>query len=240
MTTREALAKAAQDFLIAVAQVAKAELGCNPRRIQHSTWMVRTTPHSMSSQELEREVFDGIAVSMICQKQMRDDFPQAQALVTILAEFGIPSNETWFGFLLPLVHNWLELPAPFEFEETAISEILDEFVETVVDDKVITRSQDAIEHLGLPCDTVVLEDGISIRPITEDELWEFGNTDHRKWLLPHFLTMPNVEWKILDIKLTHDRQIVFPASAIEIIRSAVDCTPMIGQKGLGEVGGVGH
>lgn len=215
------MAKAAQDFLKAVAQAAKVELGYNPRRIQRGMWMVRTTPNSMAGQEFERDVFDGAAVSIMCQKKMHDDFPQLQVLEAILVELGIPSNETWFGFLLPLVHHWLELPAPFEFEEKAISRILNEFVEAIVDSTVMTRSRDAIEHLGLPFDTVAMEDGISIRPITDDELWEFCDVDRREWLLPHFLTGPNVEWKVLDIKLTHDRQRSFPFSAIEIVRQAM-------------------
>lgn len=220
MVTRQALATTARDFLKAVAETAKAELGSHPERLQRSTWMVRTGPSGMSSREFERKVFPRAAVSRMYQIEIRDDFPQAQALGAALAAAGIPAEEMRYGFFLPLVHHWLELPDPFAFEETATSKVLDEFVDAVIDGRVVTRSRHAIDWLDLTSEAVALEKGISIRRVTEDELWEFGDIDRLEWQFPHFLSMPSEEWKILDIEVQYVRQEVYPPRIGEAVREA--------------------
>jgi hypothetical protein len=107
-------------------------------------------------------------------------------LTEALVEAGIPIEETRYGFLMPLLHHWLELPDPFAFEEGAISQVLEEFCGAVVDKSVVTTSRDAILLLDLASGPVLLEEGVSIRPIYESELWEFGDVE-RFWPLPPFL-----------------------------------------------------
>lgn len=221
MVSRETVATAARDFLEAVAEVAKVQLGSHPQRVQRSQWMVSTGPGTWSSKQFERKVFDGAEVSNMYQiRMMRDDFRQRQQLRAVLAAAGIPAEQVEYGFFLSLVHHWIELPDPFAFEETAISRVLDEFVNAVVDGRVVTRSLDAIGRLDLVSGPVVLETGVSIRPVTEEELWEFGSMGLR-WVFPSALTVPSEEWNILDIELRHERQEVNPPVIFEVIRGAV-------------------
>lgn len=219
--TREIVVSAARDCLNAVAEAAKGELGPHPERLQRSVWMVRTKPSVMSGKEFERKVFDRASVWIMYQKQMRNGSSEQRRLGAVLAAAGIPSEETWYGFFLPLIHHWLELPDPFTFEEAGISRVLDEFVDAVVDGTVVTRSREAIGLLDLNCGSVVLEEAISIRPVAEDELWEFGEIHTPQWQFPHFLTMPSEEWKILDIRLRHVREKVFLPGIIDVLRGAV-------------------
>lgn len=205
MVTKETVAGAARDFLKAVAEVAKARLGPRPEHSQRSQWMVRTGPGSLSSKECKRKVFDRASVSRVYQAEMMEaDFLEQRRLKTILTAAGVPAEQTWYGFFLPLVNHWLELPAPFEFQEIAISQVLDEFVTAVIDAQVVERSLDAIVSLDLASGCVVLEKGVSIRTVTEEELWQFGTIDpfslHRS-----FQRIPSEKWNILDIEVEYSR-----------------------------------
>ena len=72
-------------------------------------------------------------------------------------------------------------------------------------------SQFAIEGLTLAVSPILLEDNIIIRQITEDELWDLGDIDKKN---QHFyssnpFTYLDDSWKILEIKLQHDRKSPF-------------------------------
>ena len=71
MTTNAEVIEAAYNFLRAVADTLKANLGKYPKRLQRSTWMVHTSPSRMSSQEFTREIFNRITASMVYQTKLR-------------------------------------------------------------------------------------------------------------------------------------------------------------------------
>ena len=52
MVSRHILAEVAVDFLKAVAEATKAQLGGIPERTQRSIWMVHTGPDTMSGNDL--------------------------------------------------------------------------------------------------------------------------------------------------------------------------------------------
>ena len=224
MPSRDTVAEAALQFLQVVAKAAEAELGRRPERIQRSEWMVYTSPSGMSSKLLERKVFNGPSVSMMYQTTlMGSDFPEQKRLTEVLVAAGIAVEETRYGFLLPLLHHWLELSDPFAFEEGAISRVLEEFCDAVIVKVVLTGSRDAILRLDLASGPVLLEEGISVRPIYENELWELGDVN-RFW--PPFpfsstpFNIPSEGWKVLDIQMRHTLERVHPPEVIEVIRRA--------------------
>jgi hypothetical protein len=224
MPSREVVAETALQFLRVVAKAAEAKSDKRPERLQRSQWMVHTSPSSMSSKLFERKVFNGLAVSIMYQTTlMSSDFPQQKQLTDMLVAAGIAIEETRYGFLLPLVHHWLELPDPFGFKEGDISQLLEEFGTAVLDKVVFISSRDAILSLDLTSGPVLLEKGVSVRPIYENELWELGDVD-RFWL-PSLLTstplnMASEDWKILDIQMRHTLERVHPSEVIEVKRSA--------------------
>lgn len=226
MPSREMVAEAALQFLQVLAKAAEAELGERPERIQHSEWMVHTTPSGgMSSKLFERKVFNGLAVSRMYQRTlMASDVPEQKPLTELLVVTGIAMEETRYAFLLPLLDHWLELPDPFAFEEGAISRVLEEFYDAVIDKVVLTRSRDVILGLDLASGPMLLEEGILIRPIYENMLWELGDVD-RLWVLFPLPSMPfNIpgeDWKILDIQIHHTLKRVDPPKHIQVMRRDV-------------------
>ena len=221
MVTGHILAKAARQFLEAVAEAAKGELCPDLKCVQHGMWMVQNGSGGRKSQEFEHEVINRRAVLMVCNFQICDGFPQQERLESMLTASGIPSRETEHQFLIPLVQCWLELPDPFAFEEATISRVLVEFANAVIEGVVVSRSRDVIERLSLKSGPVKLEEGVYIRPVTEDELWEFGDTTDLQLRFPHFLHAPSEDWNILDIEIGHPVQEVHPPKVIDVIREAV-------------------
>ena len=224
MVSKVIVKEIALDFLKAVAKVAEAQLGRHPKRLQRSIWMVPTGPSSRQSKTFNRKVFNRIAASNLCQTIFIDsDFPQQRRLKEILVMVGIQPEEVQYGFLLPLVHHWLELPDPFAFDESAVSQVIDEFTDAVIEGVVLTRSRDVIILLDLASGPISLEKGVSIRTVNEEELWELGDADSLWTFLPLpgvMGTMPGEDWKILDIQLQHVREEVHPPRAIEVIRES--------------------
>jgi len=154
---------------------------------------------------------------------MNSDLPEQKRLTEVLVAAGIAIEETRYGFLLPLLHRWLELSDPFAFEEGAISQVLEGFCDAVIDKVIFTWSRDAILQLDLACSPVLLEEGISIRPIYENELWELGDVGRSRSLFPFSsipVNMPSEDWKILDIQMRHTLERVHPPRVIEVIRGA--------------------
>ncbi|MBA7701748.1 hypothetical protein ES703_110493 [subsurface metagenome] len=178
MLSKSTLTKVALDYLRVVAKTLEAQLGRNPKSIQHSEWMVRTSPTSMSGQRFTRDIFDINRASMVYQTELlRTNPPEQQRLIKTLISAGIEQQETHYGFLVPLVHYWLRLEDPFALDEKQISRVLDEFSNAVLEGLILTRSRSAILLLELKAESLLLEKGIDIRPISANELWEFGNMD---------------------------------------------------------------
>jgi hypothetical protein len=70
MVTRDAVITAAEDFLKAVAEVAKERFSSSPQRLQRSMWMVKTGASTMSGQEFEHATFDLGCISTMYQLEL--------------------------------------------------------------------------------------------------------------------------------------------------------------------------
>ena len=224
MLSKSTLTEVALDYLRAVAKTLEAQVGRNPRYLQRSEWMVRTSPTSMSGREFTREVFDISKASMAYQTAfLHANPPQQQRLSEALVTAGIDPQETYYLFLFPLVHHWLELEDPFSFSGEQISKVLDEFSDAVLKGLILTNSRNAIVMLKLKAEPLSLEKGISIRPISANELWELGDMDNLRRLgsfQSDFLHFISEDWNILDIEIQHKRGRVYPPEVIETVHRA--------------------
>ena len=184
-----------------VSEAAITQFGPKPIRSQTSTWMVRTGPTGMTSQSFERESLDTQSVSMWYQGIRRDNAPAKGQLEQGLAAEGVQEGEFWYLFILPLVNTWLRRQQSLTWEETSATELLEEFADAVVDGRIISRSLGAISSLDLSASPLSLEDGVNLRFVTEEELWEYGRVDSFLEYGPVWERMPTPEWTILDIEL---------------------------------------
>lgn len=225
MLSKSTLTEAALDYLRVVAEKLKAQIGRHPKCLQHSEWMVRTSPTGMSSKEFSREVFDITRASMVYQtKILHANPPQQQQLIGALVIAGIEPRETHYGFLLPLVYHWLDLENPFEFYDKHISKILDEFSDVVLEGLILTKSRRVIQMLELKAGSLSLEKGISIRPISSNELWGLGEISDLKryqYYPGNPLSFVSEDWKILDVEIQHEREQVHPPAILESVHRAV-------------------
>lgn len=207
MVTKRELTDATVACLEAVASEAKREFGPNPKRIQKSQWMVKSNASSSSSRIFERTVFDHNKVDVWYQTTNHAELHELQQLEHLLLECGIPENELHYGFFTKLIQHWLDFSASCSVDQSVVSKVVNPFVDAVLNGYVVTRSRDAL--ITLPLDTVTsspiqLEQGVSIRPILEEELWEFGEIDS---ILQSFFIqeMPRTDWAILEVIDRHPR-----------------------------------
>ena len=223
MVTKEELSMASFDFLRAIAGMVKTELRSCPTHNQESTWMVRTGPGRMTGQKFTRSIFDRRAISMIYQKHSFDPFPEQENLENLLAQAGIEIQAIRYGYTLPLIYWWLDAPNPFALNKQDLSIVLDGFNNAVLKGEVIVRSRDAIVGLKFISDQLVFEKDIHIRPIMEEELWEYGDTDNLgvRFGMSSWLRWLSEDWLILDISLPCKTLKVFPPNAIGQTRQAV-------------------
>ena len=224
MPSKSILTETAHDYLRALAKMLETQVGRNPRYIQHSTWMVKTGSTSRSSKEFEREAFDIGKALTVCQtKFLHADPPEQQRLKEALVNAGIKPQETHYGYLLSLVRRWLELENPFAFNENEINKLLEEFSAAVLEGLIITKSRGAILQLGLEVESVVLDEGISIRPISVNELWDLGDMSDFRLFLPRPgppWDMVGEHWNILEIEIQRKREPVHPPEDIQSVREA--------------------
>jgi hypothetical protein len=215
MTNRDALTDLALDYLRAVAQSVDAEMGGKSQRLQRSVWLVSTGSIQRGSKYFERTTFDRIGVDIFLQKKMHEGLGHPEPLIDALAALGIPRNQIHYGALLPLVRHWLRLPDPLAFQEDAISDVLREFVDFAIGGIVHISSRQALIGLTLDSGPVVLQEGVVIRPISEEELWEIGDDDRiASFFGPLVREIPGEDWYILDIKQ--------PASATDLRQANSD------------------
>ncbi len=224
MVARKGLMTVTQTFLEAVADAAKFKLGPNPKRTQRSQWMVSNKSNGMSSQDFERSIFDRESIIDFYRDQllMSKGLVEQQRLIEALSEAGIVVNEQPYGFMLPLVRNWLLLEDPFEFNESITQRLLDEFADAVLNGMVVTRLRTAISDFNIGSMPILFEKGITIRQITIDELWEYGDIDKLRFHLhplPGF--PPNEAWKILDIELRQNKEMALSPARLWSTRESV-------------------
>jgi len=225
MSNKSILIESAHDYLKAVAKTVESQIGSNPRYTQHSTWMVKTGPTSMSSKPFTREAFDIFRASTVYQLKILHTNPQhQQRLIEALVGAGIERQHVHYGFLSPLVHHWLELEKPFAFDEKQINKLLGEFSAAVLEGLITIKSSDAILQLGLETESVSLEKGITIRPISISELWEHGSISDFKQFSPRpgpQWDLVGEHWNILEIEIRRKRAPVHPPEDIQSVRETV-------------------
>lgn len=202
MVIKDKLVEAACDFLNEVANIAKARLGSSPTRTQRSNWMVRTSPGTMTSQTHERTIIDADSIEMLYAELIHEDLLTQTNLTNLLVEAGIPSDETYGGYLVSLVRRWLRIPNPFSFDQSTFTPVTEEFTNAVLNKKVITRVRNIIVGVILKSSSIILEEGVCIRPINEEELWGLGD-EYLPTKFNLFFVGPSEEWNIFDIKLEH-------------------------------------
>ena len=223
MVTKDELSAAAFEFLRAVAETAKAELGPYPTRHQKSIWMVRSGPSKMSGQTFRRDVLDREAISIVYQKRAFDPFPEQEHLENLLGQADIEVQQTRYSYALPLVDRWLDSPDPFALNEDHLSKVLDEFSDAVLKNEVTVRSRDGIHGLKMASAPLVLEEGMRIRQIADEELWELGDTDNLRMGFPNF-SWPmwlGEDWLVLDISLPCKTLKAFPPDDIGQTRRTI-------------------
>ena len=239
MPNKEDVKAKAQGFLEALAQKVREALGTNLKVVQQAVWWSpagpgdsQTTVHSkgpvntLRSGGYKREVFNSVGVSMFYQVNLIDkEFPEQKELYNVLVAAGIQAQWIRSGFLLPLVAGWCKLPDPFDLNQPSAQELFDEFAESVIEKTSSTKYRDVIVSLDTNGTAITLEEGIMIRPINEEELWELGS-DWTMATPPFSLQLvPSDNWCIMDVEFRHKHdEATQIAASLYAIREAVVAT----------------
>lgn len=235
MISKSTLTEVALNYLRVVAEKLEAQIGRQPKYLQRSEWMVKTSPTSMSTQEFTRAAFNIGRASMVYQTELlHTNPPEQQRLIEALVSAGIEQRETHYGFLSPLVYHWLDLEDPFEFHEKQISKLFDEFSDAVLKGLIHTKSRRVIQMLELKVKSLALEKGISIRPINSNELWKLGEiSDLRRYQYypSGFPLFVSEDWKFLEVEIRHEREQVHPPIFLESVHRAVLTTLALASPG---------
>lgn len=233
--SKQELRGAAIQFLRAVCESAQASLGSLSVREQTSSWMVSAGTGSMSSKEFTRTCLDKGAVLNYYREL--PSCPEELQLMGLLSEAGVATLETSSGYLLPLVRHWLEISDSLEFEESAASEVLDEFTIAVTEGQIPVISFDVMTGIKLSAEALTLDDEVSIRPISSEELWQLGDTQlmgvyFYRFPPPH---VASENWAILEIiTRTADRgsdQLNRASDRVEELRHAAMAALQLCQSG---------
>jgi hypothetical protein len=133
---------------------------------------------------------------------MHNGLPEQTKLHDVITAAGIQAQWIHYGFFSPLVLAWCKLPEPFDLTQPVAQALLDEFAEAVIDGTSLTRYRDVIVSMDIGGTPIVLEEGVAIRPIDKEELWELGSGT---FPTPPFSLQlsPTENWCILDIELRH-------------------------------------
>ncbi len=208
MVNRENVKDAALKLLKAIAVKAKKELRTNTKVSQYSSWMVKTSATSSSSQMFERKVFNSRAIDMMYQLDRKTYFPEKEGLKEIAIEAGFKAEEIEYGLLLTLVRAWLGVSNPLDIDREDVRGVIERFATTIIDKIVETSSRYALIMMDERSEEVNLDDEVSLRRISDEELWEFGQLG--SVLSPASMTISGVmleplseSWMILEINRKH-------------------------------------
>jgi hypothetical protein len=171
----EEIREAAFAFLETMAGLVEDRIGANPVRTQESVWLVEGPDGSYSSSTFTREVLDRGAIWREWQLLPRDGTLEQKMIHDVLLEAGI--KNTRFGYLSPLGRRWLQLEQPLPFNRTAAADVVDEFVNAVTTGVSTERSRDVFDMVEIKGGPLLVGPGLELRPISEDDLWEFGDTE---------------------------------------------------------------
>lgn len=205
MATRDSVKIAAQNYLNKAAEMIRTRFGDIPRSTRTATWWVSGGRRGdMESQTSEREEIDSLQTSSYFQIHvMREDLAEQRFLEAELVSAGISRQEIWYGWLLPLFHRWLVEGAPHI--DSLEMPFLEEFADAAIDGRISISYRASISSLRLDVDPLVLEEGVELRSIDQEELWELGGT-------PAFVHLTRTEqtpidsWKMLHIRTVSDRE----------------------------------
>jgi hypothetical protein len=160
--TREDLTDFINKFLHAIAAATETE--SKMKRIQQSSWMISDESGS-HSEFFERSIFpsDLIFDKYRTSKSKNIILPEEIELINALKKTGI--SKSFKVSYLPkaiiniteerrisdlcsqLVFNWLKLENPLQFEMSAVSNLVDEFLNAVLDGKIVFRQRLVIDGL---------------------------------------------------------------------------------------------
>lgn len=199
MIIKDELGETALEFLKSVAEIAKTNLKDDLYIKQRKYWMNAEQGHRQVEYH-ERTSLNVTEIDILYQKKMHNDFLSQRKLFDLLIAKGIPADRVHYVYILPLVRKWLRSPDPLSFDENAISPLLQDFQTFVNNGIKVSRSRHAIVNLVLKTGPFALDDNVSIRPITEEELWEFGHEEKLPiWSIWDFYGITSNDWNILDI-----------------------------------------
>lgn len=213
--SKEDVKAKAQGFLEAFAEKVRGSLGANLKVVQQAVWWSSANAsdsqtimqsnglvNTLRSGGYEREIFNSFGVSTFYQLNLIDNgFPEQSDLYNVLIAAGIETQWIRFGFLLPLVVAWCKLPDQFDLTRSSAQELLDEFAEVVTSGTSHTKYRDVIIPIDIGGTPIELEEGVRIRTIEKEELWELGGD--RIMVTPPFSLQlaPSDNWCILEIEL---------------------------------------
>jgi len=215
MVSKEDIVGKAKSFLEVVSREAQARLGDNITVVQEARWWSVADPNAGERVEVraagtsimmqhgghQREVFNFSGVNTLYQDELRDSsFPEQTELHATIIAAGIEARWISFGFLLPLVHAWCKLPEPLDLDSLGAQELLDTFANAVIEHKGTTTYRDALVYIDLGGEAVVFDEGIVLRPISEDELYELSQ--QRFPVEPYAIQFnPSDRWAMLEIQM---------------------------------------
>lgn len=216
MPDKEQLKKSTKEFLITLALELKSSLGEKLYRTQKSQWMTADSPNSSSSKNFTRKIIDRFAVMIhISDLSHADQTSFVKTFEQFLQSCGISKEQLMYGYVLPLVDRWIKADPHLDINDAA-NPIIDSFADAVLTKKqeIITREAIvAIDHDGR---TIKLDPKITIRPITEDELFHFGDNEPIV-MKPDAPTLLSPEWMMLEI--VHPVEILSDSSFLQRVES---------------------
>jgi len=222
-TIRDEFAVLINNFLKAISLAIETDI--IPKRKQYSGWMIQEGSGS-HSEFFERLTFPSDLIMDKYQKKKFSNIilPEEVKLREVLERTGISKvfeapdipfpegiscisrKELISDLCSQLVSNWLKLENPFYFEERDMSNLIEEFLDAILDGKILLRQRIAIDWLDGTYFPVEICDGITIRQISKEELWKFGDVNNIQNNLIYFRQYyPKDRWKIIDIRLSQEK-----------------------------------
>ncbi|MFC1932592.1 hypothetical protein ACFLXU_03045 [Chloroflexota bacterium] len=208
MPSRENVKEATLILFKEIIERAKLKLGENIKVTQRSSWMVKTGETSRGSEYFTREVVNAVAVDMMVALEMRTGCPEKEKLVEILIDAGFERINIEFNMIQQLVRGWLNVANPLEVDGEDVNKVIEEFTDMIIDKVVHIHHKYALIEMDEKSIGFKLDDGVNLRKISQEELWEFGRTDGN--LSPAQLNSSitrwdtlSEHWMILEIETMH-------------------------------------
>ena len=222
MVTRETIKSLAAEFLTEVRDAVESGLGDdayhNPRSLYRTSTRLPGGGLLMEVMEPELREFDSNKLDIWCQQNLlgpplvENESANIERLKHALRESGIDRLDAQ-PYLRRLIRHWCALEDPYRFPADSKG-LREEFANAVVDGQVETESIDGIAYMTLPDGPIELDDEVTVRPITQDELitfgrelfrdpWQTGNLPYPHG--PESKLIPDTRWVVLAVNVSHRR-----------------------------------